>query len=68
MAPAMKVTGSKICSMGQVKKFGLMDHGIKEITLKVRNSEKERMYGLMEVHTTATGMRTGSKATAPTLG
>ena len=64
----MKATGNLIYSMVQVKKFGLMDQGIKEITLMERNSEKERMYGLMEVHTTATGMRTGSKATVPTHG
>ena len=54
----MKVTGSLIYSMVQVRKFGLMDLDTKEIMSTVRNSVKVPMSGPMAVLTMGIGWTT----------
>lgn len=45
MAQDMKVNGGKINNMAMVLKNGQMEHAIKGITLKERNTAKESSYG-----------------------
>ena len=47
----MKVTGIKISNMERERKFGQMDHGMRENTNKERSMGKENSFGLISHNT-----------------
>ena len=50
-------SGWMISSMAMGKKFGIMDQGILEITLRVKNKEKEYCFGAIDLNLKESSIR-----------